>query len=325
MGIMGSMFGRALGGLGASVATMANKYIDEDLAQQRAQAMADIQLATAGKIRQADDDFKNDPTRIARDRATKREDALAAGATGREVEMAGLKDTGLQDARHAAAAKTQEFNRGEKVKDIQTLTPYEVGAERDKATAREAVQTEAMKARLPLEVQRAAQVAEATAKAQAKYRDGPQTAKERLASIEQVLGRPLQEPEKLALLGLSKGGGETDTVKITDEKMNADGSTTKTERTEKRRAGQGGAGGDQLTDVAKELAAGRKPAPGAKPAQPAAKPENTADNGISVVPAGYGTNSYRYRGKTYNSLGEAQAAKNAWDKQDPMDYFKTPL
>ena len=53
MGIMGSMFGRALGGLGASVATLANRYIDEDLAQQRAQAMADIQLATAGKIRAA--------------------------------------------------------------------------------------------------------------------------------------------------------------------------------------------------------------------------------------------------------------------------------
>jgi len=69
MSILGSAVGRALAGGGAAVASLASKYIDEDLAQQRMQAHAELQRLTAKNIREDDDAFRNDPTRIARDRA----------------------------------------------------------------------------------------------------------------------------------------------------------------------------------------------------------------------------------------------------------------
>lgn len=41
----GTALGRALGGLGAGAAALANRYIDEEIQQQRAQALSDIQFA----------------------------------------------------------------------------------------------------------------------------------------------------------------------------------------------------------------------------------------------------------------------------------------
>lgn len=275
MGIMGSAFGRALGGFGAGVATLANKYIDEDLAKQRAQAMADIQVATAGKIREQDDAFRNDPTRLARDRGAKRDDALAAGATAREVELAALNDTTLQGTRQQVQGKNNEFARGEKVKDIEAVTPFEVAAERSKATAREEVQTQAMKDRLPLEVQRAAAVADAQARASARYRERPPSPSDKLADIERVLGRPLQEPEKLALLGLAKGGGkdpELDTQTVVEKSIGPDGKETTTTRKEVRRPGQGGGSGQDPLLADMEAARKRSGAATKAPAAPAAPP-----------------------------------------------------
>lgn len=128
MGIMGSALGRALGGFGAGVSALANKYVDEDLAKQRAQALADIQRMNAKLIREDEDAFRNDPNRLERDRANRRADALAAGKTAREVEMEGLNDTGLQDKKLEVAGKTAEFNRGQKVKDIEATAPAEATA-----------------------------------------------------------------------------------------------------------------------------------------------------------------------------------------------------
>lgn len=343
MGIMGSAFGRALGGFGAGVASLSNKYIDEDLAQQRAQAMADIQVATAGKIRQADDEFKNDPTRIARDRATKRDDAIAAGATAQSVELNALANTTLQDARIASAVKTGAANRSEKVLDLQV--EGKAKAEIEKQFGNDPL---LLAARKKLALANHVDSADSVARAElARMEIGD---RKRLGGLYDELARldaDTTMPEKdkaakvrattgqiMAIRGKNGQGGardpELDTQTIVDERMNADGSTTKTTRKEVRKAGQGGGAADPLDDVAKELGASHKPGASGKQGSiveraQAARPENTADNGISVVPAGYGTNSYRYRGKTYNSLGEAQAAKNAWDKQDPMDYFKTPL
>lgn len=47
-----SGFGRALAGLGAGAAGLASRYIDEELAQQRAQALSDIQFANAKRTEQ---------------------------------------------------------------------------------------------------------------------------------------------------------------------------------------------------------------------------------------------------------------------------------
>ena len=85
-----------------------------------------------------------------------------------------------------------------------------------------------------------------------------------------------ERPERMALIGLTKGGGEKDTVKITEEVDATGQKTTKTERTEKRRPGQGGAGKDESDPIKAAMDAARlarEKQSGAKPgAAPAAKP-----------------------------------------------------
>lgn len=139
MSILGSAVGRALAGGGAAVASLASKYIDEDLAQQRMQAHAELQRLTAKNIREDDDAFRNDPTRIARDRANRRDDTLATAATAREAELAGLNDTALQGAREGqkdreAAADTRRKVAGRKT-ELKELAPTETKVAVDHATA----------------------------------------------------------------------------------------------------------------------------------------------------------------------------------------------
>lgn len=109
MGLLGSAFGRGLAGASAAGASIANRYIDEQLATQRAQAFADIQRTNAGKIREDDDAFRNDPTRLARNRGTARDDAVSVAETARqqaplnaqsqqEIELSKLQNTPLIEA-----------------------------------------------------------------------------------------------------------------------------------------------------------------------------------------------------------------------------------
>lgn len=287
MGIMGSALGRALGGFGAGVSALANKYIDEDLAKQRAQALADIQLATAGKMREQEDAFRNDPNRLERDRANRRADALSAGKTAREVEMEGLNDTGLQDKKLEVAGKTAEFNRGEKVKDVTALAPAEAAAEAGKAKARAQAESEIAKQfgndPLFLKAQRNL--------AQAKHVESSDTAaraelvrmeiKDRkrlgelydgLAALEADAG---MKPEVkaaqakaittqiMAIKSKNGQGGsrdpELDTQTVVEKRMGADGSETTTTRKEVRRPGQGQQNSDPYANIAKALEDGRKP------------------------------------------------------------------
>lgn len=215
------MLAGAVAGLGSGIASIAGKYIDAEMAQEKAEALAALQVRTAQTIREQDDAFKNDPNRVARDRENKRQDLLAAGAAARESELAGLNDANLQGARRGQKDRDAADDTRREAERTEKLTPYQVAQERARAEAREGVQTQAMKDRLPLEVQRAAAMAEAQARASAKYRERPPGAAEKLADIEAVLGRKLAEPEKLALLGLSKEkGGVTEEV---DTEYDAEG------------------------------------------------------------------------------------------------------
>lgn len=217
----GMILAGGLAGVGAGVASIANRYIDAEMAQEKAEALAALQVRTAQTIREQDDAFRNDPTRVARDRENKRQDLLAAGAAARESELAGLNDANLQGARRGQKDRDAADDTRREAERTEKLTPYQVAQERARAEAREGVQTQAMKDRLPLEVQRAAAMAEAQARASAKYRERPPGAAEKLADIEAVLGRKLAEPEKLALLGLSKEkGGVTEEV---DTEYDAEG------------------------------------------------------------------------------------------------------
>lgn len=278
-----SKFSRALAGAGAAVASIASKYIDEEMAMARAEALADLQRRTAGAIRDDDDAFRNDPTRIARDRETRRQDLLAAGAATRETEMAGLQDITLQGARAAQKDREAADDTRRAGERVQALTPYEVAAERARATARTEVETQALRERLPLEVQRA----EAVARASAKYRDSSPTAK--LAEIEGVLGRKLAEPEKLALLGLAKGGGATEQVE-TD--FDQDGKPIGSKRTVKGPLGIGGA--DAPPDPAAQLRAGieRARADG-KVTDAIAELEKRGASPAQILAAGVSEDEYR--------------------------------
>jgi hypothetical protein len=90
-----SMWGRAAAGFGGAVADIANKYIDNDVATQRAQAIADIQRASGMQQLQDADAFRNDPTRVSRDRANKVADITAEGTARSSVELAGKKAAAL--------------------------------------------------------------------------------------------------------------------------------------------------------------------------------------------------------------------------------------
>lgn len=149
MSILGSAMGRALAGGGAAVASLAGKYIDEDLAQQRMQAQAELQRMTAKAIREDDDAFRNDPTRIARDRQTRKDDALAAASTAREAELAGLNDTTLQGAREAQKDRDARGDTRRRVDsrktELEELAPAEAKAAADRATAEGAARAELQK------------------------------------------------------------------------------------------------------------------------------------------------------------------------------------
>lgn len=190
-----SIMGRLAAGLGAGAATLGQKYIDEEVAQQRAQFLADLQRTTASTIRKDDDEFRNDPARVARDRENKRQEVLTAGQAQQEVELSKANNTVLNEAQR-------------RVED-------------EKAAAEIKRKVEAGKALLPLELERASKLAAADAGTRAKYREKPQTMAEKAAELEAFLGRKLltEERERFAGLGKKVDVGEV-TEKTTENDAN---------------------------------------------------------------------------------------------------------
>lgn len=299
MGIMGSAFGRALGGFGAGVASLSNKYIDEEIAKQRAQAMADIQVATAGKIRQADAEFSDKRAPIERER--KHDDALAAGATAREVELAALNDTTLQGTRQQVQGKNNEFARGEKVKDITATSPAEAEAAAAKVRATGKAEGDVTKqfgndplyiaAQRKLAAAKHIESADSVARAElVRMEIGD---RKRLGGLYDELARldgDTTMPEKdkaakvrtvtsqiMAIRGKNgQGGGgkdpELDTQTVVEKSIGADGKETTTTRKEVRRPGQGGGSGQDPLLADMEAARKRSGAATKAPAAPAAPP-----------------------------------------------------
>lgn len=139
MGLLGSAFGRALSGAGEAAQQLARRYIDDEILRNREEAFADLRVRTAGTIREQDDAFKNDPTRVARDRQRTQDDTVAAretarqqapldAQTAREVEAARLNDGTLNEAARkkaaddaAAAAKSKNDQTKAEASDEQLL------------------------------------------------------------------------------------------------------------------------------------------------------------------------------------------------------------
>lgn len=92
-------------GFSAAGAQVANKYLDEQLAQQRAEFMAQLQRRTAGEIRADDFKFKTDPTRVQATRDIAAGDVAAQGKAKRDAQLDEWNDPLYQSARDAQTEK----------------------------------------------------------------------------------------------------------------------------------------------------------------------------------------------------------------------------
>lgn len=99
-----SIFGQLMAGAGQAAAQIGNKYIDEEMATSRAQMLADLQRKTAGQIREDDDAFQNDPTRVQRNRQRKTDDIVAEGGARTRVDLERASNTALTEAEAGRSA-----------------------------------------------------------------------------------------------------------------------------------------------------------------------------------------------------------------------------
>ena len=235
MGILGSAFGRALAGAGQAGAAIANKYIDEDLAKQRAQAFADIQHANTVRA----EEYQQSAPVQERRASNAANQTLLQAAAGRKAKTEGIGDAGYQ----AALDAESDAETGRKVKSANQVLEGTTDAEVKRNTAIGTAKTDEdirrATAMLPLEVKKAYAVADAAGRASARNREAPGAdLQAKLRIVRDTLGRDLTEPEKLGLLGLAKGRDpelDTETIKTVDPTTGAE-----TTRKQVRRPGAGG-------------------------------------------------------------------------------------
>lgn len=229
-----SLFTQALAGAADAGSKVLNKYLDDEILRNRQQAFLDMQRQSASLARQDEDSFKNDPTRIERDRANKVADATAVGAATNQVRLEGDRalatDEGITAGQVARTTRVADANadaalraRRNEASDA-TITAGLVDRAKQTEQAGADVRLDAQKRALTelggLEVDLAGRKADAMAKAQAKYREKPQgtpTPAEKLSQIRDALGRELTAQEKEALLGLAKADGNSGIGKLVNE------------------------------------------------------------------------------------------------------------
>jgi hypothetical protein len=97
-----SLVGTSLGRMAYGAGQIANKYIDQEIDTQKAQAIADIQRQSAMQM----DQYTNSPERRAAMREAAGQDTIAQGAAARQVEVTNaLDDRGNTSLNAAAAAR----------------------------------------------------------------------------------------------------------------------------------------------------------------------------------------------------------------------------
>lgn len=320
MSILGSAFGRALSGAGEAAQHLARRYIDDEILRNREEAFADLRVRTAGTIREQDDAFKNDPTRVARDRQRTQDDTVAAretarqqapldAQTAREVEAARLNDGTLNEAARkkaaddvAAAARSKNEQTKAEASDEQLLAAR---AKIELADPKVQQQLEVWKAQV-----RASNASAGAAAANARQSNA-QTAgieltnkdKERLGALYDQAGQiladktitdPKVRAEKMGAVlqqadlikAKNSAGGSTrnpelDTVTIEEIDPNTGAKTT---RKEVRRPGQSGP--SEKDDPIKAAMDAARAQSGAKPqaaAKPAAAPQSKEDKLSRII------------------------------------------
>ncbi len=108
------LLGMALGGAGAAAGDLANKYLDAQFANQRAQVLADIQRNS----QQQYDQYLNSPGRREGLRAQDALDAGSKATQARADDLARLQDTSLIDAGAAATNRVSDATRATRTADL---------------------------------------------------------------------------------------------------------------------------------------------------------------------------------------------------------------
>lgn len=119
-----SLFKAALTGFSAAGANVANKYLDDQIAKDRAQFLADLQRKTSGQIREDDYAFKTDPGRVQTTRDIAAGDVKAQAGAKRAAEMEGWTDTDYQAARDAQTKKETDEEARKKTLFAQAEAKY---------------------------------------------------------------------------------------------------------------------------------------------------------------------------------------------------------
>lgn len=277
-----SLFGRALAGAGRGAADIASKYISAEIADNRAKLLAELQHQNAVRL----DQYQLSPER----------QSLVQAAEGGLVSAREKARLGADTARETDETY-QSARRGNKRADLDIETDAVVGREgrlNDVYADREGKvgkvradnELDLYSKKIPLEVgretalnapliARSSGVAEAAARAQAKYREPKETVGSKLREIEAAIGRPLTETEKLSATGMLKRDPELDTQTVVEEVTEpATGKVTTTTRREVRRPGAAGSGkgpeADPIKAAMDAARAGKSGATAPIPASPIA-------------------------------------------------------
>lgn len=120
MALLGSLMGRAIAGAGEAAVDIGNKYLDQQLQQQKAQALAELNRSYAIQTEKDLDAVRNDPARRERMRTESGKDAAATAAAELEASATRANDPrirqGAIDTATATAKAQSDVQRDETIK-----------------------------------------------------------------------------------------------------------------------------------------------------------------------------------------------------------------
>ena len=196
MGLLGSALGRGIAGAGEAASGLANKYIDQELAAEKAKMIAQLQHDSAVKI----DQYNLSPERQATLRQNTTDATLAQGAATRQSELAGINDTAYQAGVQGKKTADATADTDREIAKIKVMTPAQIEAVNAKT-----------KGTMDIEAQREALIADAKERAKFNWddrrnKDGEGDLKLPAAVKSEV--DALREQEKLAHAAMTKAQGE---------------------------------------------------------------------------------------------------------------------
>lgn len=271
-----SMFARAVGGAASAGASITGKYIDEGLAAQRAQMLADLQLEGQKKL----DQYQNDPTRREKLRGEAVKDTAAAADATNAANLRGKRAEATDPALSEGLASREGLlakARGTATREAETEAgndPAYIKAKRALALAghvessSSAAQAELMRLQAADLKRLGALYDQSTA-----IQNDPKLSEDEKAKRLKPIVTSITAIKSKSGAGAARDP-ELDTETVKEKRVDAQGNETETTRKQVRRPG-GGAPADDPIRAALEAARKAKDPKAAAPAAsaaPGAKP-----------------------------------------------------